>query len=157
MGGAPFAGMLLADLGADVIRIDRPPASASRDPADLLNRGKRSLCVDLKAPGAVELIQRLLPHADGLIESFRPSVMERLGLGPEPCLRVCARLVYGRLSGWGQEGPLAHAAGHDINFIALAGALAHIGTRETGPVPPLSLIADFAGGGMLLALGMLSA
>jgi len=157
LGGAPFAGMLLADLGADVIRIDRPPAASAHDPADVLNRGKRSICLDLKAPGAIELVLRLLPRADGLIESYRPGVMERLGLGPEACLKAAPRLVYGRLSGWGQDGPLARAAGHDIDYLALAGALAHIGTPESGPLPPLSLVADYAGGGMLLALGLQAA
>ena len=156
LGGAPFAGMLLADLGARVIRIDRPPAAEKREPADVLNRGKESICIDLKAAGAVELVLRLAQHSHGLIESYRPGVMERLGLGPAPCLAASPRLVYGRLSGWGQQGPLAHAAGHDIDFIALAGALAHIGTAQSGPLPPLSLVADYAGGGMLLALGMLS-
>lgn len=156
LGGAPFAGMLLADMGADVIRIDRPPAAATHEP-DVLNRGKRSICIDLKVPGAIELVLRLLVNADGLIESYRPQVMERLGLGPDVCLDKAPRLVYGRLSGWGQDGPLARAAGHDIDYIALAGALAHIGTPQSGPLPPLSLVADYAGGGMLLALGMQAA
>lgn len=157
LGGAPFAGMLLADLGASVIRIERPPAADRADAADVLNRGKRSLCVDLKAPGATALVLRLVSHADALIEGFRPGVMERLGLGPEVCLGACPRLVYGRLTGWGQDGPLSQAAGHDINFIAMTGALASIGAADSGPVPPLSLVADYAGGGMLLAFGMVSA
>lgn len=157
MGGAPFAGMLLADMGANVIRIERPPADPKHDPADVLNRGKRSICLDLKAPGATALVLQLLPKADGLIESYRPGVMERLGLGPGVCLEKAPRLVYGRLTGWGQDGPLAKAAGHDIDYLALAGALAHIGTPESGPLPPLSLVGDYAGGGMLLALGMQAA
>ena len=157
MGGAPFAGMLLADMGADVIRIERPPATGKADPADVLNRGKRSLCVDLKAPGAIDLVLQMVTRAHGLIESYRPGVMERLGLGPAPCQAACPALVYGRLTGWGQDGPLSQAAGHDINYIALAGALAHIGTAASGPVPPLSLVSDYAGGGMLLAMGMLGA
>ncbi|MCY4085845.1 MAG: CaiB/BaiF CoA-transferase family protein [Actinomycetia bacterium] len=160
IGPAPFAGMVLADLGADVLRIDRP---ASFDPnpegpsRDLLGRGKRSAVVDLKNTEGVLTMLGLVERAEALIEGFRPGVTERLGVGPGECLARNPRLVYGRMTGWGQEGPYAHAAGHDINYIALAGVLYGIGERGGAPVPPLNLIGDFGGGGMLLALGVVCA
>ncbi len=161
IGPGPFCAMVLADLGADVVRIDRSVNVASGDPAnppaDLLNRGRRSVGVDLKHPDGVATVLDLLAGAGALIEGFRPGVMERLGLGPDTCLARNPRLVYGRMTGWGQEGPYAHAAGHDINYIALAGALEPIGRRGGPPVPPLNLVGDFGGGGMLLALGVCAA
>ena len=156
IGPGPFCGMMLSDLGAEILRIDRADkvradAQASKD---LLGRGRKSVAVDLKTPEGVELVLRLLQNADGLIEGYRPGVMERLGLGPEACIARSPRLVYGRMTGWGQDGPMAQAAGHDINYIALAGALEPIGRRGEAPVPPLNLVGDFGGGGMLLAYGM---
>lgn len=161
LGPAPFAGMMLADAGADIIRIDRinravyPPNQEAH--VDLMNRGRRSVAVDLKNPEGVGLVLRLVEHADGLMEGFRPGVAERLGLGPDVCLARNPKLVYGRMTGWGQEGPLAQAAGHDIDYIALAGALHPIGRAGERPLPPLNLVGDFGGGGMLLAFGMLAA
>ena len=160
IGPAPFAGMVLSDLGADVLRVDRlrrvlPDASAPV--TDVLGRGKRSIAVDLKADGGRDLALRLVESADVLIEGFRPGVTERLGLGPEPCLARNPRLVYGRMTGWGQDGPLAGAAGHDIDYIALSGTLSLFGRRGERPVPPVNLVGDFGGGGMLLALGVVSA
>jgi alpha-methylacyl-CoA racemase len=161
LGPAPFAGMMLADAGADIIRIDRinravyPPNQEAH--VDLMNRGRRSVAVDLKNPEGVELVLRLVEQADGLMEGFRPGVAERLGLGPDPCLARNPKLVYGRMTGWGQEGPMAQAAGHDIDYIALAGALDPIGRAGERPLPPLNLVGDFGGGGMLLAFGMLAA
>jgi alpha-methylacyl-CoA racemase len=153
--------MLLADLGADVIRVDRAQNVAGGDPdappADLLARGRRSLGVDLKSPAGVETVLRLVEQADVLIEGFRPGVMERLGLGPDVCARRNPRLVYGRMTGWGQEGPLASAAGHDINYISLTGALHAVGRRGEAPVPPLNLVGDFGGGTMYLVMGVLAA
>jgi alpha-methylacyl-CoA racemase len=169
IGPGPFCGMMLSDMGADVIRIDRaanvPPETASSpgrsseaspppSSFDILARGRRSIGVDLKQPEGVEAVLRLVEGADGLVEGFRPGVMERLGLGPEECLARNPRLVYGRMTGWGQEGPYAAMAGHDINYIALAGALAHIGRAGQAPLPPLNLVGDFGGGGMLLAFGL---
>lgn len=156
LGAAPFAAMLLADLGADVIRIDRPPAHGS--PVETtLGRGRPSVALDLKHADAPEVVLRLVERADALVEGFRPGVMERLGLGPDACLARQPRLVYGRMTGWGQTGPYAQLPGHDINYIALSGALASIGRRGELPVPPLNLVGDFGGGGMLLALGIVSA
>ena len=152
---APFCGMLLADLGADLVRIDRKGSSPLL-PVDVLGRGKRSVALDLKRPEAVEACLALAGTADILIEGFRPGVMERLGLGPEPVLACNPKLVYGRLTGWGQTGPKAAEAGHDINYVALSGALEAIGTPE-GPVPPLNLLGDFAGGALYLAFGVLAA
>ena len=156
IGPGPFCGMILADLGAEVVRIDRaegPPGSRQ----DFAGRGRRSVALDLKNPAAVQAALRLIEKADALIEGFRPGVMERLGLGPEACLARNPRLVFGRMTGWGQEGPLAQAAGHDINYIALTGALWSIGPADRKPVPPLNLVGDYGGGGMLLALGILAA
>jgi alpha-methylacyl-CoA racemase len=161
IGPGPFAAMMLSDMGADVLRIDRAQSVPATPPAessfDLLNRGRRSVGVDLKQPQGVETVLRLVERADALIEGFRPGVMERLGLGPEPCAKRNPRLVYGRMTGWGQEGPIAHAAGHDINYIALAGTLHHIGRQGEKPLPPLNLVGDFGGGGMLLAFGVVCA
>jgi alpha-methylacyl-CoA racemase len=156
---APFAAMLLADLGADVIRVDRvaPGADTPTVSGDPLARGRRSIGVDIKSPAGAELVLRLVDRADVLIEGFRPGVTERLGLGPQDCLARNPRLVYGRVTGWGQQGPLRSAAGHDINYIALAGALDPIGPADGAPVPALNLLGDFAGGGMLLAMGILAA
>jgi alpha-methylacyl-CoA racemase len=161
LGPSPFAGMMLADAGADIIRIDRsdratfPPRQEPH--VDLMNRGRRSVAVDLKHPDGVGLVLSLAEQADALTEGFRPGVAERLGLGPDVCLARNRKLVYGRMTGWGQEGPMAQAAGHDIDYIALAGALEPVGRVGERPVPPLNLVGDFGGGGMLLAYGMLAA
>lgn len=158
IGPGPFCGMMLSDMGATVVRVDR--ASAVRDqnpdqpPPDVLGRGRSSIGVDLKQPEGVEVVLRLVEQADGLIEGFRPGVTERLGLGPDDCMARNPKLVYGRMTGWGQDGPYANAAGHDINYISLAGALEPIGRRGEAPVPPLNMLGDFGGGGMLLAFGM---
>jgi alpha-methylacyl-CoA racemase len=158
IGPGPFAAMMLADMGADVVRVDRAQAVRGGDPAsppvDVLTRGRRSIGVDLKHPDGVACVLDLVESADGLIEGFRPGVTERLGIGPDECLARNPRLVYGRMTGWGQTGPYAKAAGHDINYIALAGALDPIGRRGGPPVPPLNLVGDFGGGGMLLAYGL---
>jgi alpha-methylacyl-CoA racemase len=161
IGPGPFAAMMLADMGADVVRVDRAEKVSGGDPAqppiDLLGRGRRSVGVDLKHPEGAEVVLRLAEHSDVLIEGFRPGVMERLGIGPDQCMARNPRLVYGRMTGWGQEGPYAHAAGHDINYIALAGALDPIGRAGESPVPPLNLVGDFGGGGMLMAYGVVCA
>ncbi|MDQ1356439.1 MAG: alpha-methylacyl-CoA racemase [Acidimicrobiaceae bacterium] len=163
IGPAPFGAMMLADMGAEVIRVDRlqavdGPAIPGGDPSqDLLNRGRRSVAVDLKHPGGVATVLALVAHADALVEGFRPGVAERLGVGPGPCLERNPRLVYGRMTGWGQEGPKAHLPGHDINYLALSGTLSAIGRQGEAPVPPLNLVADFGGGGMLLAYGVVCA
>jgi alpha-methylacyl-CoA racemase len=157
IGPGPFCAMMLADMGAEVVRIDRRANAGEGSKFNVLNRGRRSLALDLKKPAAVQTILRMVRHADALIEGFRPGVMERLGLGPEVCLERNPRLVFGRMTGWGQEGPLAQAAGHDINYISLTGALHAIGPSGGGPVPPLNLIGDFGGGGMLLAFGVVCA
>jgi alpha-methylacyl-CoA racemase len=158
IGPGPYAAMVLSDMGAEVVRIDRaasvPASPPGRPPVDVLNRGRRSVAVDLKVPEGVEAVLRLVASADALIEGFRPGVTERLGLGPDVCLERSPRLVYGRMTGWGQDGPYASAAGHDINYIALAGALAHIGRAGAPPTPPLNLVGDFGGGGLLLAFGI---
>jgi alpha-methylacyl-CoA racemase len=159
IGPGPFCAMVLADLGADVIAVDRPPAVPPVPGSagyDILRRGRRALAVDLKAPRGAELVLRLVETSDALLEGFRPGVAERLGLGPATCLARNPRLVYGRMTGWGQDGPLADRAGHDITYAAVAGALAHIGRRDQLPTPPLNLVADFGGGGMLLAVGLLA-
>lgn len=154
IGPGPFCAMMLADMGAEVVRVDRLGDKGMGARANVLNRGRRSVAVDLKNPAGVEAVLRLIENADALIEGFRPGVMERLGLGPEVCHARNARLVYGRMTGWGQEGPLAHAAGHDINYIALSGALHAMGRASEPPAPPLNLVGDFGGGGMLLAFGI---
>lgn len=159
IGPGPFCAMLLADLGAEVVRVDRASAAGGDGSSarfDILGRGRRSVAVDLKADGGGEVVLRLVEQADALLEGFRPGVAERLGIGPAPCLARNRRLVYGRMTGWGQDGPLADAAGHDITYAAVAGALAHIGRAGQLPTPPLNLVADFGGGGMLLALGLLA-
>ncbi len=161
IGPGPFCGMMLSDMGAEVIRVERanlvqlgsPPAPA----ADVLNRGRRNIAVDLKHPDGIETVLKLVEGADVLIEGYRPGVTERLGVGPDACLARNPRLVYGRMTGWGQDGPLAHTAGHDINYIALAGALDPIGRAGEAPVPPLNLVGDFGGGGMFLAFGIAAA
>ena len=161
LGPAPFAAMVLADYGADIIRIDRAASVRGGDPDSpppfIWDRSRRSVGVDLKTSEGVEAVLRLVDQADAFIEGFRPGVAERLGLGPDACRSRNARLVYGRMTGWGQDGPYASAAGHDINYIALAGALDPIGRAGQAPVPPMNLIGDFGGGGMLLALGICAA
>jgi len=161
IGPTQLCGMLLADMGAEVVRIERPERAAAeiRPPArlDLMNRGRRSLSLDLKHPLAVEVLLRLCERADGLFEGFRPGVMERLGLGPEACRGRNPRLVYGRMTGWGQSGPLAESVGHDPNYIALAGALYPLGAPDRPPTPPLNLVGDFGGGALYLLAGMLAA
>jgi len=158
IGPGPFCAMMLADMGADVLRIQRKVHDALPLKSNpVAGRGMQSVALDLKSAAARDAVLRLLEHSDALLEGFRPGVMERLGLGPEPCLARNPRLVYGRMTGWGQSGPMAQQAGHDINYIALTGALAAIGTEQSGPVAPLNLVGDFGGGGMLLAFGMVCA
>ena len=157
IGPAPFAGMLLADMGAEVILVDRKQNYGKGSKFEVSGRGKKSIAVDLKSEKGIELVLKLIESADALIEGFRPGVMERLGLGPELCLQKNENLIYGRMTGWGQTGPLANAAGHDINYISLAGALGSTGRNGEPPAPPLNLIGDFGGGGMLLALGICAA
>lgn len=158
IGPGPFCAMMLSDMGADVVRVDRAAAVSPEPPGepspDLLNRGRRSVGVDLKNPAGVEAVLKLVEASDGLVEGFRPGVAERLGIGPETCHERNRRLVYGRMTGWGQDGPYATTAGHDINYIALAGVLGGIGRAGEAPVPPLNLVGDFGGGGMMLAFGM---
>ena len=153
IGPGPFCGMMLSDMGAEVIRVERPVQGGKRA-RDVLGRNRKSLAVDLKQPDGVETVLRLCEGADALFEGFRPGVTERLGLGPEDCMGRNPRLVYGRMTGWGQDGPMAQAAGHDINYIGLSGALHAIGRKGERPVPPLNLVGDFGGGGMLLAFGL---
>ena len=167
IGPAPFCAMLLSDMGAEVIRVDRasnvgqddsrvggPPGEEFR--FNLLARGRRNIAVDLKNPAGGAATLRLIDRADALIEGFRPGVMERLGLGPDICLARNPKLVYGRMTGWGQDGPIAHVAGHDINYIALSGVLQTIGEAGGPPVPPLNLVGDFGGGALYLAMGVLA-
>ena len=156
IGPVPFAAMLCADMGADVVRIVRPGTPLLR-PHDIVERGRRVVELDLKTAEGVASALALIEHADALIEGFRPGVMERLGLGPETVLARNPRIVYGRMTGWGQSGPLAHAAGHDIDYVALAGALSAIGERDRAPVPPLNLLGDFGGGALYLVVGVLAA
>ncbi len=159
IGPGPFAAMMLADLGAEVIMVERTAAAAtsSKGPRDIALRGRRSIALDLKQREGVDALLRLIDSADVLIEGFRPGVMERLGVGPDLCLERNPKLVYGRMTGWGQTGPYALTAGHDINYISLAGVLAHIGRAGEGPVPPLNLVGDFGGGAMFLVAGVLAA
>ncbi len=158
IGPGPFAAMMLSDMGAEVIRVER--AQAVRGPApdvpgwDVLQRGRRNLALDLKHPDGVAALLSLVERADALLEGFRPGVMERMGVGPDVCLARNPKLVFGRMTGWGQEGPYASSAGHDINYISLAGALAHFGRLGEPPTPPLNMVGDFGGGGMLLAFGV---
>jgi alpha-methylacyl-CoA racemase len=158
IGPCPFAAMMLSDMGAEVIRVERVEAAGAGSGdsygTDLLNRGRHSLGVDLKHPGGVHAFLRLVDRADVLIEGFRPGVMDRLGLGPAACMGRNPRLVYGRMTGWGQDGPYAMTAGHDINYLAVSGILAAIGRHGQPPTPPLNLVGDFGGGGMLLAFGV---
>ncbi|KQN33582.1 CaiB/BaiF CoA transferase family protein [Sphingomonas sp. Leaf38] len=161
IGPAPFACMMLADHGAEVIRIERPGAKKGGpggDPTkDILQRSRKTIAVDLKSAAGIGVVHNLVASADGFVEGFRPGVTERLGLGPETLLKVTPRLVYGRMTGWGQEGPYAQAAGHDINYIALAGALHAFGRAGDKPTPPINMVGDFGGGAMMLAFGMVSA
>ena len=161
LGPAPHAAMVLADLGADVLRIERPPGRGLQlgDPgkSDALLRGRRSLAVDLKDPAGKTTVLALAAQADVLIEGYRPGVAERMGVGPEPCLELNPRLVYGRITGWGQDGPMSQDVGHDINYIGLTGALNAMGRADQPPPPPLNLVGDFGGGSMLLLVGVLSA
>lgn len=154
IGPGPFAGMVLADMGAEVVRVSRPGDTRHAAAQSVLERGRRSIVVDLKAAGAADVVLRLVEKADALIEGFRPGVAERLGVGPGPCLDRNPRLVYGRITGWGQDGPLAHNAGHDIDYVALTGALYSMGQADRPPAPPLNLVGDFGGGGYLLAYGV---
>ncbi len=164
IGPAPFCAMMLADMGAEVLRVDRPlskrvdldgkPASEDALRHDVLARGKRTVAVDLKTVAGVEAVLALVDQADVLIEGFRPGVMERLGIGPDVCLKRNPKLVYGRMTGWGQSGPLAHAAGHDLNYIALTGMLGAMGRAGEPPAPPLNLVGDYGGGAMMLAFGL---
>jgi alpha-methylacyl-CoA racemase len=161
IGPGPFAAMMLADMGAEVVRVERAKAVNGPAPGtphyDVLLRGRRNIAIDLKHPEGVAALLDLVASADGLIEGFRPGVMERLGIGPDVCLARNPRLVFGRMTGWGQSGMYADAAGHDINYISLAGALAHFGRQDQAPVPPLNMVGDFGGGGMFLAFGVVCA
>ena len=157
IGPGPFTAMMLSDLGAEVIRVDRLSHKGIGYRANVLNRGRKSIAVDLKNPRGVETTLRLIEQADVVLEGFRPGVMERLGLGPEKCLSVNPRLIFGRMTGWGQTGPLSQAAGHDINYISIAGALGAMGYADRPPAPPLNLVGDFGGGAMYLLTGILAA
>ncbi len=161
IGPGPFCAMLLADLGAEVVRVDRASAVPDTMPdspnLDLLNRGRRSIGVNLKMPEGIETVLKLVQESDALIEGFRPGVAERLGIGPKECLARNPKLIYGRMTGWGQEGTYSLMAGHDINYIALSGVLGMIGREGEKPIPPVNLVGDFGGGGMLLALGICAA
>jgi alpha-methylacyl-CoA racemase len=161
IGPAPYAAMMLSDMGADVIRVDRLENSNGGDPkappSDIFNRGRRSIALNLKSAGGLKTLLDLIGQADAVMEGFRPGVAERLGFGPEVCQEINPKLVYGRMTGWGQDGPYALTAGHDINYIALAGVLAHLGREGEKPTPPINLVGDFGGGGMLLAFGLVCA
>ena len=157
IGPGPFTAMMLSDLGAEVIRVDRLSHKGVGHRANVLNRGRKSIALDLKNPRGVETTLRLIEQADVVLEGFRPGVMERLGLGPEKCLSVNPRLIFGRMTGWGQTGPLSQAAGHDINYISIAGALGAMGYADRPPAPPLNLVGDFGGGAMYLLTGILAA
>jgi len=162
IGPVPFCGTLLSDMGADVLRIDRTAPSglgikARETRFEVLGRGRRSVSVDLKNPKGVETVLKLCESADGFMEGFRPGVAERLGIGPDEAMARNKRLVYGRMTGWGQTGPISHTAGHDINYISLSGVLNSIGNKDSGPIPPLNLTGDFGGGAMFLAFGLLAA
>ena len=161
IGPGPFAAMMLADMGAEVIRVERAQSVKGAAPAtahwDTLLRGRKNIAIDLKNPQGVEALLQLVEKADAIIEGFRPGVMERLGIGPTECAKRNPKLVFGRMTGWGQDGPYAPLAGHDINYIALAGALAHFARKDEAPVPPLNMVGDFGGGGMFLAFGVVCA
>jgi alpha-methylacyl-CoA racemase len=157
IGPGPFCGMVLGDLGAEVIRVDRPAEAGRPAPFPVLHRNRRSIAVDLKDPAGARAVLSIVDTSDALIEGFRPGVAERMGLGPQPCLERNPRLVYGRITGWGQDGPMGQDPGHDINYIGLTGALHGIGPAGGDPVVPVNLVGDFGGGGMLMAVGILSA
>ena len=161
LGPAPFAGMMLSDMGAEILQIDRASdntgTTANIKPHDIMSRGKQIVAINLKKEEGVRLTLKLIKNADALIEGFRPGVMEKFGLGPQICLKANPKLVYGRMTGWGQEGPLANLAGHDINYLALTGALNSIARQGSNPTPPLNLVGDFGGGGMYLAFGLVCA
>jgi alpha-methylacyl-CoA racemase len=161
IGPGPFAAMMLADMGAEVIRVERAQSVKGAAPAtahwDTLLRGRKNIAIDLKNPQGVEALLQLVEKADAIIEGFRPGVMERLGIGPTECVKRNPKIVFGRMTGWGQDGPYAPLAGHDINYIALAGALAHFARKDEAPVPPLNMVGDFGGGGMFLAFGVVCA
>nr|HIL74811.1 CoA transferase [Rhodospirillales bacterium] len=161
LGPAPFAGMMLSDMGAEILRIDKMSSKSAENSGngnfDILSRGRQTLTIDLKKPDGALLALKMIEKADALIEGFRPGVMEKLGLGPEKCLKKNPKLVYGRMTGWGQEGPLSKFAGHDINYLSLTGALHSIGRKGSNPTPPLNLVGDFGGGGMFLAFGIVCA
>ena len=157
IGPGPFCGMILADLGADVIRLSKDTQKGYGNVKDVHNRSKKTITADLKNPKVVEEIKKLIQQMDVVFEGFRPGVMEKLGIGPEECLKINPKLIYGRMTGWGQEGPLSKTAGHDINYISIAGVLNSIGRRDSNPIAPLNLIGDYGGGGMHLAVGILSA
>lgn len=157
LGPGPFCGMVLADMGADVIVVDRIENYGREKTNDLASRGKKSIAVDLKNPDSKELIHELIENADAVLEGLRPGKMEKLGYGPDDLLKINPKLIYGRMTGWGQTGSFAAEAGHDINYIALTGALGAMGAKDIPPVPPLNLVGDFGGGGMLLALGICAA
>ena len=157
LGPGPFAAMLLADLGADVVRVDRARHEAAGAEQYVMHRGRRSIAVDLKHPSGRDVVLRLAERSDALIEGFRPGVMERLGLGPADCRARNERLVYGRMTGWGQDGPLALTAGHDIDYIAISGALGCVARAGERPVPPVNFLGDFGGGGLFLAFGIVAA
>ncbi|MFM8836693.1 MAG: CaiB/BaiF CoA transferase family protein, partial [Actinomycetota bacterium] len=159
IGPGPFAAMMLSDMGAEVVRVERVQAVRENATAnwDVMQRGRKNIAIDLKHADGVETLLQLVEHADALIEGFRPGVMERLGVGPDVCLARNKKLVFGRMTGWGQDGPYSSAAGHDINYIALAGALAHFGRAGEAPVPPLNMVGDFGGGGRFLASGVVCA
>ena len=157
IGPAPFCGMILADMGAEVISVDRITSAGRGSSADIASRGKKSIAIDIRKEEGQEIIKKLISNADVLIEGFRPGVMEKNNLGPDDLLKINPKLIFGRMTGWGQSGPLANAAGHDINYIALSGVLGAIGKKDSPPPPPLNLIGDFGGGGMLLALGVCAA
>jgi alpha-methylacyl-CoA racemase len=155
IGPGPFCGMMLSDMGADVIRIERKGQSSRTEPKyDVMMRNRRSMNIDLRKPEGVEIVLEMVEKADALQEGYRPGVMEKLGLGPDECLQRNPRLVYGRMTGWGQDGPMARVAGHDINYISLSGALHAFGRKGEKPIAPLNMVGDFGGGGMLLAFGM---
>ena len=156
IGPGPYCGMLLADLGADVIRLSRLNEKGMYNKFDIHNRSKRTIVADLKNPKAIKEIKKLIKEMDVLFEGFRPGVMEKLGLGPESCFNLNKSLVYGRMTGWGQDGPMSNQAGHDINYISLSGALNAIGDKNSNPSIPLNLIGDYGGGGMMLAMGILA-
>jgi len=157
IGPGPYCGMLLADMGADVIRVSRVKQKGFHNKFDIHNRSKRSIVADLKNPDSIHELLKLIEKVDVVFEGYRPGVMEKLGLGPEECIKRNKALVYGRMTGWGQQGPMSHLAGHDINYISLTGALNAIGKKDTNPSIPLNLVGDYGGGGMMLAMGILAA